>query len=222
MEKGNKIKIKNEIEKEREKQSTKERILLVALDMFSIRGYSAVSIRDISKCIGIKESSIYYHFINKQDIFNELLRMIHQITQNMRDSFNNKLVIAQAVDLWGFIDSANQYMSNFLLEDKVFKIINMLTIEKYLNANARTAFQELLYDIPLMHHEAVFLTLTEKGLIKKCNLKEIAMEYQSIILFVFYKNFPCNEYMEADKKRAFEELSMLMQGFYQRYFKPLG
>ena len=49
--------------------NTKDRILEIALDLFSKRGFSAVSIRDISSTVGIKESTIYYYFTNKQDIF---------------------------------------------------------------------------------------------------------------------------------------------------------
>ena len=49
--------------------STREKILNVSLELFSQRGFSAVSIRDICKCVGIKESSVYYHFENKQNIF---------------------------------------------------------------------------------------------------------------------------------------------------------
>ena len=46
--------------------NTKEKILDVSLSMFSTSGYEAVSIRDICRTVGIKESSIYYHFKNKQ------------------------------------------------------------------------------------------------------------------------------------------------------------
>ena len=53
---------------------TKQKILDVSLDLFSQKGFSAVSIRDICKSVGIKESSVYYHFKNKQSIFNELLQ----------------------------------------------------------------------------------------------------------------------------------------------------
>ena len=47
---------------------TKERIEEIALDLFSKCGYKAVSIRDICKELGFTESSIYYHFKNKQAI----------------------------------------------------------------------------------------------------------------------------------------------------------
>ena len=57
---------------------TKQRILEVSLTLFSQNGFSAVSIRDICKLVQIKESSIYYHFENKQAILNELLSLFQE------------------------------------------------------------------------------------------------------------------------------------------------
>lgn len=51
---------------------TRERILEVSLELFSLRGTEAVSIRDICAQVGIKESSVYYHFKNKQAIVDEI------------------------------------------------------------------------------------------------------------------------------------------------------
>jgi AcrR family transcriptional regulator len=48
--------------------STKERILLTAVHLFSETSYDKVSMRDIADKVGIKASSIYNHFPSKQDI----------------------------------------------------------------------------------------------------------------------------------------------------------
>ena len=53
--------------------TTKERIIDQALDLFSRKGYDGVSVRDISGAVGIKESSLYNHFKNKQDIFDTIV-----------------------------------------------------------------------------------------------------------------------------------------------------
>ena len=53
--------------------STRDKIMDVALNMFSERGYEAVSIRDICGEVGIKESTLYYHFKNKKDILDSLI-----------------------------------------------------------------------------------------------------------------------------------------------------
>ena len=52
--------------------NTKERIACEALTLFSSKGYSAVSVRDIARAAGIKESSIYNHYKGKQAIFDAL------------------------------------------------------------------------------------------------------------------------------------------------------
>lgn len=52
---------------------TREKILKEALILFSERGFHAVSVRDIAKAVGIKESSLYNHFKNKQDIFDSIV-----------------------------------------------------------------------------------------------------------------------------------------------------
>lgn len=39
--------------------TTKEKIVETALDLFSQRGYDGVSVRDIARAVGIRESSLY-------------------------------------------------------------------------------------------------------------------------------------------------------------------
>ena len=62
---------------------TKQKILDVSLDLFSQKGFSAVSIRDICVQVMIKESTVYYHFKNKQAIFDELLHHFEQVATDM-------------------------------------------------------------------------------------------------------------------------------------------
>lgn len=62
-------------EKEFEKMSTKEKIIYAAIDLFSANGYSAVSIRDITRVVGIKESSLYNHFKSKDELLDVIFSM---------------------------------------------------------------------------------------------------------------------------------------------------
>jgi AcrR family transcriptional regulator len=52
---------------------TRDRILEEALDLFSKKGYSGTSIRDIVHRVGIKGSSLYNHFSGKEEILTTLL-----------------------------------------------------------------------------------------------------------------------------------------------------
>ena len=45
-----------------EKVSTKDQILDVALDLFSVKGYEATSISKIADAVGLRKASLYSHF----------------------------------------------------------------------------------------------------------------------------------------------------------------
>ena len=50
-------------------EDTRKRIIEKALELFSTRGYDAVSVGEIAKSVGIKAPSLYNHFPSKQAIF---------------------------------------------------------------------------------------------------------------------------------------------------------
>ena len=59
-------------------KDTKNQILTVSLDLFSQKGYDGVSIREIAKIVGVRESAIYKHFTNKQEILNKIAEKMSQ------------------------------------------------------------------------------------------------------------------------------------------------
>lgn len=63
--------------------ATKERIEAEALKLFSVHGYSGVSIRDIARAVGIKESSIYKHYSSKEDIFETIVGHYREKTEEI-------------------------------------------------------------------------------------------------------------------------------------------
>jgi Transcriptional regulator len=52
---------------------TREYIIDQAFELFLARSYEAVSINDISKAIGFTKGSLYYHFVNKEELFKAVL-----------------------------------------------------------------------------------------------------------------------------------------------------
>lgn len=53
--------------------NTKDRIAQEALYLFSEKGYTATSVRDIAAAVGIKDSSLYIHYESKQKIFDYVI-----------------------------------------------------------------------------------------------------------------------------------------------------
>ena len=54
-------------------KNTKQEILKVSLDLFSIYGFEATSMSKIANTIGIRKASLYSHFESKQAILNEII-----------------------------------------------------------------------------------------------------------------------------------------------------
>ncbi|MGG6311648.1 TetR/AcrR family transcriptional regulator [Paenibacillus macerans] len=200
-------------------QTTKEKILATALNMFSVNGYTAVSIRDIGRVVGIKESSIYYHFKNKEDILQTLLQQAERWALDMKAGFNQALSASIEVDGLKFIASGISYIEKYLLDEKIYKLIRMLTIENQVSDAAAEMYHQLLFTDPLEHQKKVFASLMERGFIRRDNQADLASEYQSIILFVFLRYFsgPVSATPEA-KSAAKTELTSLLRRFYNRYF----
>ncbi|MGH2387706.1 MAG: TetR/AcrR family transcriptional regulator [Chloroflexota bacterium] len=57
----------------RDKAATRERILQAAIDVFGERGYQAASMDEIARRAGSSKGGVYFHFANKQAIFEALI-----------------------------------------------------------------------------------------------------------------------------------------------------
>ncbi|MCK9901472.1 TetR family transcriptional regulator [Parafrankia colletiae] len=60
-------------------KSTRERILDVALELFTHAGYEAVSLREIAQRMNFTKAALYYHFSSKDDILLALHLRLHDL-----------------------------------------------------------------------------------------------------------------------------------------------
>jgi AcrR family transcriptional regulator len=60
---------------------TRERILDVALDLFTEKGYDKTSLREIAERLGFTKAALYYHFPGKKDILLALHFRLHELFQ---------------------------------------------------------------------------------------------------------------------------------------------
>jgi AcrR family transcriptional regulator len=61
--------------------STRERILDVALDLFTEQGFDGTSMREIAERLHITKPSIYYHFASKEEILMALHVRLHELVK---------------------------------------------------------------------------------------------------------------------------------------------
>jgi AcrR family transcriptional regulator len=66
------------------KETRKQEIIITATQLFKKRGYSAVTMRDLAKAMGIKAASLYNHINSKQEILTYIIiSLAEEFTEGM-------------------------------------------------------------------------------------------------------------------------------------------
>lgn len=194
---------------------TKKKILDVSLELFSQKGYSAVSIRDICKYVEIKESSVYYHFEHKQSIFDELLNMFTEIAKGMMTQLENGLADGQNSFSDGFNSVANCFFEQYLMDDFCNKVMRIMFIEQFNNEDVRKLYQHWLMDEPLNFQRKIFSVLTSAGMITNCDSEYLAIKYYAPIYFYAQKWLFSGELTEENKALFRTDAYKHMQIFFE-------
>jgi AcrR family transcriptional regulator len=85
--------------------STRERILDIALELFTEQGYDKTSLRDIAERLGTTKAALYYHFERKEDILLELHLRLHALGREALDRLDDIEDGQQRADAWaGLLD----------------------------------------------------------------------------------------------------------------------
>lgn len=81
------------------KQTRKQEIVKVAAKLFKEKGYSAVTMRDLAKEMGIKAASLYNHIDSKQAILKDIVISIAEdFTNGMADIRNKDITTIQKLN----------------------------------------------------------------------------------------------------------------------------
>lgn len=116
--------------------NTKQEILEVALDLFSVQGFEATSVSQIADAVGIRKASLYSHFQNKQAILDALVNEVlgqyvkHSVlagTDWEKENDNLPMMPDEAVQMI-------QEQIRYILHDPyISRARKMLVIEQYRN-----------------------------------------------------------------------------------------
>jgi AcrR family transcriptional regulator len=95
--------------------STRERILDAALELFVAQGYDGTSLRQIAEQLGVTKAALYYHFESKEDILRALHMRLHEFGKNALDSAGDE---PMTLELWGQL--LDQVVDQMLVQRKLF------------------------------------------------------------------------------------------------------
>lgn len=122
-----------------EKGNTRDEILKVALDLFSVNGYEATSISQIADAVGIRKASLYSHFSSKQDILDNVVKAVltgydmHSVFANTDwddPGFTKDKIGMTAEDA---ADMILNLVTNIVHDPAISKGRKMLVIEQFRN-----------------------------------------------------------------------------------------
>lgn len=195
--------------------NTRERIMDVALNMFSERGYEAVSIRDICGEVGIKESTLYYHFKNKKDILDSLidkfrshidglLAHVDEITENPPKKKSKK-----------GDDVSLQMMDSYMIDSYLFDpfcnlMLRLMMMEQFHNEEIRELYEKTLFTDPYEIQMNVFKKLATAGVLPEKEVEWIVKETHSYMTMLTFKYLLNGELTEKRKKAYQKEVHDFM------------
>lgn len=176
---------------------TKEKIFDTSIDLFSQKGFDAVSVREIARKVGIRESSIYNHYQNKEAILDAIIdHFISELSQSSQTTDETNNLISQGPE--AFFEIGGRTFIERMSSVKNEKIWRIIAIEIFHNEKIRKFFRKELLEEPLKGWENIFSMMMEKNLIKPCNPQTLAYEYFSFAIFLFFEYYVLRYHEEFD------------------------
>lgn len=170
------------------KKPTKERIFDISLDLFSQKGYDRVSVREIAREVGIRESSIYNHYKNKEAILDAIIDYFKsELNQSGLPEEESADLMEEGPEV--FFDVGAKIYMNRINTPQMEKIWRLVSIETYHNEKIRDFFKKELLEEPLHIWENNFQMMIDKKMIKPVDPQTLAYEYFSFVIFLFFEYF---------------------------------
>jgi len=96
--------------------NTRERILDVALDLFTEQGFDGTSLRQIAERLNVTKAALYYHFESKDDILMALHMRLHEFGREALVRMGQEEPVT--LQLWG--ELLDEVVDKMLAQRKLF------------------------------------------------------------------------------------------------------
>lgn len=153
--------------------STKQRIFETAVALFSRDGFSGISIRDLTKAVGIKESSFYNHFKSKADVLEAIFDHFEAQMAQLRppEDLGERLATVPpsavlAIGLQRFMEVADTPL--------MACIYRIIVIEQFRDPRARDLMLGL-YEAPVAQMKGIFALMASS---QAALAQQLAVSYQ--------------------------------------------
>lgn len=170
-------------------EATRQKILDKALELFSTRGYDAVSVGEIAEAVGIKAPSLYNHFPSKRAIFDAIVEAtaaqyeadtdridihVQNVTQDI-PAFTE--ITADAL-----FEKVRQIFEYSLHDETISRFRRMMTIEQFRSPELAALYSRRYVERVVDYHAGIFRALIAAGEIPAEDPDALAMMYVAPVL----------------------------------------
>ena len=180
--------------------TTKEKIIETALELFSRRGYDGVSVRDIARAVGIRESSLYNHFENKQAIFDGIVDFcVQQSEVYFRQSSlpfaeGDDTSVYQGIGLDRLQELIERTFRFFFDDPWNVRFRRLLLLSQYADSRCRDIYRQLYRDKCVQMQAYIFSALMDAGEIRREDPLTVAAEFHGPMFMWIHT---CDSFEEA-------------------------
>lgn len=163
-------------------QRTYKNLTDTIIDLWAKYGFNGISIRMITKNIKIKESTFYYYFKSKKNIYDKIFKMLEEIFYNLKISKNNNGYL--------FIQNSIINILKIFKEPKNYKLWRIMNIESF---NGDITIKNQIYNLKKYiknYFFQILLYLRNDNLIKYYDIDMIVDDFYNNIISMI------NEYTE--------------------------
>ena len=159
---------------------TKQKILKASSALFSEYGFKSTSVRKIASEVGIRESALYNHFKNKEEIFLSVAKEIFTTPFSQNDGDIKESALKGKAFLQKF---AMQY--KLLTFDKNNEnMFRLLMIELFQNRELRERFMNEFHNENIKVLSEAFFTMMQNSLIRSADPMMVAYEFLSTLFYI--------------------------------------
>lgn len=159
---------------------TKAKILKAATTLFSELGYKGTSVRKIASNVGIRESALYNHFKNKEEIFLEVAK----------DIFSSPFTL-ESDEIRELATRGKPFLQKFSMQYKMLtfdknneNMFRLLIIELLQNRGLREQFMSEFHEKNIKVLSEGFFIMMQNSLIRTGDPMMISYEFLSTLFYI--------------------------------------
>ena len=193
------------------KGNTKERLIMAALDLFSVKGYEGTSVEEIARAVGIKAPTMYKYLKSKEEL---LLILIDQSEKEYDNGMKQNLQVAYEINSGSELKNYAMKLIEFTINnDMAVKMRRLLTIEQYRNEQfAESATRHHVKTIQSIFAD-IFRKMMDKGLMIHGDANIYALEFAAPVTLMIQMS----DRQPEKKIQALETINRHFDVFIERY-----